>query len=278
MQVVTLPRLGTFDAWRDRARGLARAGVCDTAVTWQMEGDAVSLFGDTAPVSEPPLRDITVPKAFPALAKQLCASRAPGAFDLAYRLLVRLNDRPGLLSNRADPDVDRAEKIAKHIRRDMHKMKAFVRFREVTPQGANRRQFISWFEPDHRIEELIAPFFSRRFGDMDWIIVTPEVSTRFDGGTVSFEAVKTERMELSDETEELWRTYYANIFNPARLKVKAMQSEMPKKYWKNLPEAALIPGLIADAEARVHEMRKAAPTLPPLRAAKVLNRQNKDDN
>ena len=39
-----------------------------------------------------------------------------------------------------------------------------------------------------------------------------------------------------------WRTYYQNIFNPARLKVKAMQAEMPKKYWRNLPEASLIPG------------------------------------
>ena len=51
-----------------------------------------------------------------------------------------------------------------------------------------------------------------------------------------------------DAREELWRTYFQNIFNPARLKVKAMQAEMPKKYWRNLPEASLIPGLIAGAE------------------------------
>jgi DNA polymerase len=38
------------------------------------------------------------------------------------------------------------------------------------------------------------------------------------------------------------------------LKVGAMLSEMPKKYWKNLPEAELIPQLIAGAQAREARM------------------------
>ncbi|WP_254796836.1 TIGR03915 family putative DNA repair protein [Sulfitobacter albidus] len=257
-----LPRLGTFDAWREAARALASNGVPDDSVTWAMEGEDEGLFAaQGAPLPAP--QEISVPKSIIPLAKLLCASRAPGAHALAYRLLLRCTQTRGLLGNRADPDVQRAEELAKNIRRDMHKMKAFVRFREVTPQGANRRQFLSWFEPDHRIEELIAGFFQRRFGDMDWVIVTPEVTMRFEGERMSFEAIASERLDLSDETEELWKTYYANIFNPARLKIKAMQSEMPKKYWKNLPEAALIPDLIAGAEARVAQMRAEAPSLPP---------------
>ena len=56
--------------------------------------------------------------------------------------------------------------------------------------------------------------------------------------------------------EELWRTYYANIFNPARVKVRAMQAEMPKKYWRNLPEATLIPSLLHEAPQRVESMMK----------------------
>ncbi len=272
MRRVYLPRLGTFEAWRDAARELAAHEVNANEVTWALEGDEASLFDAPDPPLEGPAKTFTVSKGFPPLAKQLCASRAPGAFDLAYRLLLRVAEKPALLTNRADPDVERAATLTKNIRRDMHKMKAFVRFREVTPEGANRRQFVSWFEPDHRIEELIAGFFARRFGDMDWVIVTPEITTRFEGGEISHEAVTTARMELSDETEELWRTYYANIFNPARLKISAMQSEMPKKYWKNLPEAALIPDLIAGAEAQLREMQAAAPTLPPVRAARVLER------
>ncbi len=262
-----LPRLGTFEAWRNAARALASNDVSPGDIDWRLEGGDAGLFGDGAPL--PSAREMTVPAGFVPLARLVCAHRDAGAFDLLYRVLLRCRGASGLLGNRADADVERLEGLAKNIRRDMHKMKAFVRFREVTPQGANRRAFLSWFEPDHRIEELTAPFFTRRFGDMDWVIVTPEVTTRFEGGTLDFSQIESARMDLSDETEALWQTYYANIFNPARLKIKAMQSEMPKKYWKNLPEAALIPGLIAQAEARVAQMRAEAPSLPPQRAERI---------
>ncbi|WP_298860734.1 UdgX family uracil-DNA binding protein [uncultured Sulfitobacter sp.] len=265
-----LPRLATFEAWRDAARALASNDIPADDIEWALEGEEEGLFGGGAPLPVP--REISVPSAFLPLAKLVCAHRAGGVHDLLYRVLLRCRGNARLLGNRADAEVQQLEAWAKNVRRDMHKMKAFVRFRDVTPHGANRRQFISWFEPDHRIEELIASFFTRRFGDMDWVIVTPEVTTRFAGGDVSHEAVASERLDLSDETEELWKTYYANIFNPARLKVKAMQSEMPKKYWKNLPEADLIPGLIAGAEARMRKMQEDAPTLPPIRAERILER------
>ncbi|WP_299565720.1 UdgX family uracil-DNA binding protein [uncultured Sulfitobacter sp.] len=266
-----LPRIGTFDAWRDAARALASNDVPPDQIDWAMQDSDAGLFGASgAPL--PSARDMTVPKAFIPLARQVCASRTAGAHDLLYRVLLRSRGAPRLLSNRADPQVQRLEEIGKNIRRDMHKMKAFVRFREVTEQGANRRSFLSWFEPDHRIEELIGGFFTRRFADMDWAIVTPEVTMRFAAGDLSVKAVQSARLDLSDETEALWKTYYANIFNPARLKIKAMQSEMPKKYWKNLPEAELIPELIANAEAQVRVMQEQAQSQPPPRAAKVLDR------
>jgi DNA polymerase len=47
--------------------------------------------------------------------------------------------------------------------------------------------------------------------------------------------------------EPLWLTHYANIFDPARVKVHAMETEMPKKYWRNLPETAVIPQLSNEA-------------------------------
>src|SRR4029078_12114825 len=54
--------------------------------------------------------------------------------------------------------------------------------------------------------------------------------------------------------EETWRTYYASIFNPARLKVGAMLKEMPKKYWRNMPETSLVEPLIAGARNRELDM------------------------
>jgi DNA polymerase len=113
---------------------------------------------------------------------------------------------------------------------------------------------MAWFEPDHFIVARAAPFFQRRFTDMDWIIATPKGTAAWDGQNLTTDDEPAAKPDLSDDADTLWRTYYCHIFNPARLKVKAMQSQMPKKYWKNLPEAELIPDLIASAETRTGQM------------------------
>ncbi|MNT93107.1 hypothetical protein D3C72_2345100 [compost metagenome] len=66
----------------------------------------------------------------------------------------------------------------------------------------------------------------------------------------------------TDAGEALWLTYYAHIFNPARLKIAAMRKEMPRKYWHNLPEAKLISPLIQAAQARSAAMLASAPSTP----------------
>src|SRR5690606_19639530 len=57
---------------------------------------------------------------------------------------------------------------------------------------------------------------------------------------------------------EMWKAYDAAIFNPARLNSAAMTREMPKKYWKNMPETALVGELVAGARARETDMVKAS--------------------
>src|ERR1700759_2956171 len=125
-------------------------------------------------------------------------------------------------------------------------MHAFVRFREVGTGDETR--FVAWFEPEHHIVELAAPFFARRFADMPWSIFTPELCAHWDRLTVSFTpGVAKSEAPTDDRLEELWRRYYRSIFNPARLKVKMMRTEMPRKYWRNLPEASMIKPLIESA-------------------------------
>jgi DNA polymerase len=93
---------------------------------------------------------------------------------------------------------------------------------------------------------------------MRWSILTPRGSVHWDGAVMrEGPPARREDAPGGDPVEVLWRSYYASIFNPARLKVGAMLSEMPKKYWKNLPEADLIPQLIAGAQAREAAMVRA---------------------
>jgi DNA polymerase len=154
-------------------------------------------------------------------------------------------------------------------------MKAFVRFRRIEEDGGER--WAAWFEPAHRVVEKTAPFFARRFTTMNWSILTPDGSASWDGEALAFGPPATRDMApAEDEIEEFWKTYYASTFNPARLKTRAMQSEMPRRYWANLPEAALIPELVAQSTVRMEAMVAAPAPEPNPRLAKTLSRMGRD--
>ncbi len=285
--LVQIEQPGLFGKWRDNARSLLGADVHPDNIIWKGTSSTGELFDSvTAPPPKMPDAELRVPKAFLSLANSVICHNDPQRFGMLYALLWKIRSAPAKLGDVSDPLVSQLRVMEKTVRRDCHKMKAFVRFREIDPlppcdgteHNQTRRRFGAWFEPDHYIAERTAPFFARRFGDMDWIIATPQQIVHFEGGKLRHEP-GGERPDFgTDATDDLWRTYFTHIFNPARLKVKAMQSEMPKKYWKNLPEAALIPGMIAGAEERLRKMRAAEPTVAPARAAKVkaINRQRAD--
>src|SRR5690606_9237484 len=195
----------------------------------------------------------SVPRAFIDLASQVIQHSDPERFAFLYAQLWRHQKRDTFGSSETLKANSLLTRMASAVRRDSHKMKAFVRFREVPQDGAER--FVAWFEPDHFVLEPTAPFFARRFAGMHWGIVTPYASAWWDTENLSFgPGGRKSDVPSEDAVEEDWKTYYASIFNPARLKVAMMKSEMPVKYWKNLPEAAAIAPLIRNAKAMEQEM------------------------
>jgi DNA polymerase len=270
MYRVSIPALGFFAAWRDAARRLLTHAVPPDQVEWG-RGEDTSLFpADPLPDTDGP-HAVTTTKDFLSLARTALCHSGNEAPMLLYQALHRHQSDRRAFGNPADPVARRLSVLQKAVRRDIHKMHAFVRFREL-PTDGDRRSFGAWFEPDHHILETGTPFFAKRFADMDWMIATPQGVARFEDGTHTFHP-PAERPDLpEDASESLWGTYFANIFNPARLHLQAMRSEMPLKYWKNLPETDLIPGMLADAEARVEKMRAAMPTETPIHAERILSR------
>ncbi len=254
---VQLPRSDDFAFWRERARALIQCDIPPDKVAWVEPGGTDDLFASDAlrlpesPVDAPAVR---ASKRYLSLAANAALHRDPQRFALLYRLLWRLQRNPRIMEDKADPDVRRVEELDKNVRRDSHKMHAFVRFRRVEEEGGTEH-YVAWFEPEHHILRANAGFFLRRFASMRWSILTPQGTLHWDGETMR-EGPPAQKSDAphGDPVEDLWRTYYASIFNPARLKVGAMLSEMPRKYWKNLPEAALIPELIAGAQQRESEM------------------------
>ncbi len=268
-----------FESWRHAARNFLAGDIAPEQIAWSVEGDDPELF----PAAHLPARVraqpivLTLPAAFIDLLRQLICHSDRTRFDLAYRLLWRLRAEPNLLAMKADFDVRRAETMVSAVVRDMHKMKAFVRFREARDEDG--RIFLAWFEPSHHIVDAVAPFFSRRFSNERWAILTPERSAHWDGERLAVKSGAFSKRNLpdADALEECWRTYFASIFNPARLKIATMQREMPKKYWHNLPEAPLIAPLIAAARERTQDMIEKAPTTALKRRVPAHDRMSAEE-
>ncbi|MET0813907.1 MAG: UdgX family uracil-DNA binding protein [Pseudoxanthomonas sp.] len=249
------------ESWRQAARQALCAGVPPEALDWHGQAQAGLSFGDdlsALPAMRAPPR---VPPELISMAGAVLCHRDAHRHALLYRMLWRIAAGKGALLEQAiDADVHRARELEKSVRRDSHKMKAFVRFREVPGQ---KDAFVSWFEPQHQILDRVAPFFARRFAGMRWAIITPYRSAHWDGQILAFGPGGVRADAPADDAQEaMWRTYYANIFNPARLNPRMMRQEMPQKYWRLLPEAQLLPGLIRDAGQRVRDMAERAPEPP----------------
>ncbi len=261
--------INDFNHWRIQARELLRRRISPADITWQAEKQT-SLMLDSGEdflslaISYP---NPAVPRDFFYLAKNVSCYRDESRWPLLYSMAWRLvfEDR-NLLDFKTDEQVSRLLSMQKAVGRDIHKMEAFVRFRKIDkpfdwhkndePEKLtqNEEYFVSWFEPQHLILPSISPFFVKRFNNMHWSILTPDLCAHWNGKQLTFTEGESRSPTAKDDLENMWRVYYANIFNPARLKLKAMQSEMPKKYWVNLPEATLINELTRSAGKKVDNM------------------------
>jgi probable DNA metabolism protein len=267
--------------FRDEARTLLAHQVPPDEVQWHTEHDAeADLFANPAEGSDTrPLRSIPkaatalVPASFLRLCEVVVLHQDPGRFALLYRLLWRLVHEPALRNDPIDPDMLQAQQMAQAVRRDIHKMKAFVRFRQVPDdEHPGEMLHVAWFEPTHHITESVAPWFARRFTSIRWAILTPERSVRWNGEQLLFgPGGKREDAPPADSGEQLWLTYYQSIFNPARLKLSMMRKEMPRKYWPNLPEAQLIDQMAADAVERSGTMIEQPAQGPRRRVPKSID-------
>ncbi len=258
---ITLDGPDDFEGWRDAVRGAIAANIAPSCISWQAGSQDGDLFADLAAPLPPSMQrhsDVRLPRALITLARTALLHRDPERFSLLHHLIAGVAAQRIGAGDLAHPIRARAESLARSVRRDIHKMRAFVRFREIgTEDGASR--YVAWFEPDHHIVRANAKFFVDRFSSMAWSILTPEASIHWDGQRLEQGpgALRSDAPD-GDPVEDSWKRYYASIFNPARLKVGAMLKEMPKKYWANMPETALIGELVAGAHARSAAMIQAS--------------------
>jgi DNA polymerase len=115
--------------WRVAGAGVGQAGL------FEGEGEGGGAV-DSLPAGKG--RELRVPLRFLLLARRAALHADPGRFGSLYRLLWRiavLGER-WLVERPTDPDVARVEAMARAVDRAAHRMRAFVRFREVWTGGA----------------------------------------------------------------------------------------------------------------------------------------------
>ena len=120
-----------FAGWRDAARRLVLNQIEPHDIVWGMATDD-DLFAAAAVLPDiPPSRTLNVQREFVERAEAVICHSEPSRFALLYRILFRLTREPELLKIASDPDIIRFYELDKSVRRDIHKMRAFVRFVEI---------------------------------------------------------------------------------------------------------------------------------------------------
>ena len=259
MRQIALKPGADLDGFRAALRGLIADQAPPETVLWDT---SCGLFEGEPSREAPP---VLLPRQVSQLVHSVICHSDPERHALLYQFVWRiLHGEPALPDIASDPLVHRLHGMERSVRRDLHKMHAFVRFRRLeSPDGDH---FVAWFEPDHFILEAAAPFFIDRFMSMRWSILTPKGAAHWDRERLMLgPPARQADAPGSDPFEAGWQTYYESIFNPARLNPEAMRGHMPKKYWNNLPEARAIGELVRSAPLRVRQMIEQEQVMPSKR-------------
>ncbi len=237
----------SFDEWRAAARELIALKVPPAHVAWLAQPDGGDLFSSPPEASATDAPMLRLPRQLVELLQAAACFNVHDRWAFLYQVLWRWQLGQHDVLSPADADGARLHAMAKAVRREEHDMHAYVRFRERgEAQGAPR--FVAWFEPVHDVLPQVARHFARRMGSTSWMIATPAASMLWDGQTLhAGPALLRGAAEIDDAGEALWLTYYRSIFNPARVNADLLHSHIPARFWKNLPEGAIVPAMVSAA-------------------------------
>lgn len=123
------------------------------------------------------------------------------------------------------------EDIVRKVRNEIHRLKAFVRFREM-----KNGVYYAFFRSDNDILECIAAQLAPRFNTQKFILhdYVRRKFAFFDGVELSYaespEKVEIELSEAEETFSRLWKNYTENVTISRRENLRQQQNYLPKKY------------------------------------------------
>jgi probable DNA metabolism protein len=143
------------------------------------------------------------------------------------------------------PDVLTITKTDQKVRRERHRMEAFIRFQKTADD-----LFYAVISPDFNVLPLLVKHFQDRYADQRWLIYDVR---RKEGIFYNKEIVERVEIDFSesahngkdivvlhDEKEalyqQLWQQYFSSVNIAARRNMKLHIRHMPLRYWRYLTE------------------------------------------
>ena len=135
--------------------------------------------------------------------------------------------------------VDSVLKIKKYVSGEAHKLKGFLRFKEM-----KNNFYYAEINPTNDCLEIVANHFKRRLKHEMWIIkdVNREKYAVYNKKEIDYlekEDIKSLNLEFSNEEqfiEDLWKSFFDTIAIKSRENKRCQMNFMPKKYWNYMIE------------------------------------------
>jgi probable DNA metabolism protein len=140
--------------------------------------------------------------------------------------------------------VMRVSEIVRMVRREKHRMEAFVRFQQLKDG-----MYYAAIEPDFNVLPLLIRHFRNRYTDQKWMIydIRRKYGIYYDLHDTQFvsldfanigkpDNVITAFTEDEEVYQHLWKNYFTSVNIPSRKNTKLHVRHIPKRYWKHLTE------------------------------------------
>ena len=162
-------------------------------------------------------------------------------FYLLRRALEKGRIDTRVLEALADPAVSLVSSLQVKVWHEIHRFYGFVRFREI---GSG--VLFSEIQPENDILELLAPHFSDRFPNENWMIYDKTHETFLihverrpwklvRGEMLNMDAA-SRVTEEQRKYEELWRGFFNSIAIKERENPRLQQTHLPKRYRREMTE------------------------------------------
>ena len=140
--------------------------------------------------------------------------------------------------------VMRISEIVSKMRREKHRMEAFVRFQKLKDET-----YYAAITPDYNVLPLLIKHFKSRYADQKWIIYDTTRKYGLYYNLHDTEFISLEFSEVKNATnvitafgedegiyQHLWKNYFNSANIVSRKNTKLHLRHIPKRYWKHLPE------------------------------------------